>query len=128
MNPTELLYTEDHEWIGEEDGHYVAGITDFAQEQLGDITYVELPEMSMEVAKSAEVAVVQSVRTTSDIYAPVSGLVCAVNMKLESAPELINRDPYGEGWFFKLEDVDEADLGGLMDAAAYKSFCEEQGE
>lgn len=126
MDPKQLRYTEDHEWIGEEDGMYVAGITEFAQDQLGDITYVELPEVGRQVQQGDELAVVESVKAASDIYAPVAGAVAAVNEALEDAPETVNRDPYGGGWFFKLKNIDAAQLESLMDAAAYEEFLKNQ--
>ena len=126
MDPNQLRYTEDHEWIGEEDGMYVAGITEFAQDQLGDITYVELPEVGRQVQQGDELAVVESVKAASDIYAPVAGAVAAVNEALEDAPETVNRDPYGGGWFFKLKNIDAAQLESLMDAAAYEEFLKNQ--
>jgi len=125
MNPEELQYTEEHEWVGREGGVHVIGITDFAQQQLGDITYVELPEVGRSVEQNEDTAVVESVKAASDVYAPAAGRVCAVNEALESTPELVNQDPYGQGWFFKLEGVDPGQLGGLMDAAAYRKFLED---
>jgi len=128
MNPDDLKYTKDHEWIGQQDGLYFVGITDFAQQQLGDITYVELPEVGRKVERHEETAVVESVKAASDIYAPVAGTVAGVNDALEAAPDLVNTEPYGQGWFFKLEDIDAGQLAGLMDAATYNSFVVEQGE
>ena len=123
MDPATLRYTKEHEWIGEEDGLYVVGITDHAQDQLGDITYVELPAIGKELDAGAEAATVESVKAASDIYAPVAGKVAAVNDALEAAPELVNQEPFGAGWFFKLDGVNAGDLDGLMDAAAYKEFA-----
>ena len=123
MDPQGLRYTEAHEWIGEEDGVYLVGITDFAQHQLGDITYIELPEVGRVLAKGEEAAVVESVKAASDVYAPASGTVAAVNEALEATPELVNESPYAAGWFFKLKEVAKTDLEGLMDAAAYEAFC-----
>jgi len=122
MDPKKLQYTKDHEWIGRDGDLYVAGITDYAQEQLGDVTYVELPEAGRKVAAEEEVAVVESVKEASDVFAPVAGTIAAVNEALEARPELVNQDPYGEGWFFKLRDVKVSDLDALMDAAAYEAF------
>lgn len=127
MNPEALWYTEEHEWIGELNGHYVVGITDFAQSQLGDITYVELPDVGRSVEVAEEVAVVESVKAASDIYAPVSGKITEVNEALEDRPELINKDPLGEGWFFKLENVDVIELDALMDVSAYRTYVESCG-
>lgn len=122
MNPESLKYTKDHEWVGEADGVYVVGITDHAQDLLGDITYVELPEVGTEVESGEELAVVESVKAASDVYAPVGGTVAAVNEALEDAPETVNQAPYGDGWFFKMSGVNAAELEELMDAAAYAEF------
>ena len=124
MNPENLRYTEEHEWIGELNGQYVVGITDFAQSQLGDITYVELPEVGRVIEASEEAAVVESVKAASDIYAPVSGKISEINDALESRPELVNKDPFGEGWFFKLAGVDIVEFDALMDISAYRTFVE----
>ncbi|MBI1319035.1 MAG: glycine cleavage system protein GcvH [Candidatus Hydrogenedens sp.] len=125
MNPDQLKYTKDHEWIGEDGGLYVVGITAHAQDQLGDVTYVELPAVGRAVSQGDETAVVESVKAASDIYAPAGGTVAEVNGALEDKPELVNQDPYGAGWFFKLKDVDASELGGLMDAAAYAKYAAE---
>ena len=102
--PTELRFVATHEWARlDDDGQVVVGITDHAQEALGDVVFVELPELDGEYAGGAEIGVVESVKAASDIYAPISGTVVAVNDELESQPELVNTDPYGAGWFFKLE-------------------------
>ena len=128
MNPDDLRYTESHEWVGETEGIVVVGITDHAQSALGDITYVELPETGTEVAAGDEVAVVESVKAASDIYAPFDGRVCDINAALEEEPELVNKEPYGAGWFFKMQDVDLSQRTGLMDAQAYKAYLEENAE
>lgn len=125
MNPETLRFTEDHEWIGEQDGLFVVGISDHAQHELGDITYIELPKVGTRLERRAKAAEVESVKAASDVYAPVSGTVAAVNTELETATELVNQDPYGRGWFFKLSDVQISDLDGLMDHAAYQVFCGE---
>lgn len=127
MNPDTLRYTEEHEWIGELNGQYVVGITDYAQSQLGDITYIELPDADREVEVGEEVAVVESVKAASDIYAPVSGKVTETNGALEDNPELINKDPLGEGWFFKLDGIDPTELDALMDVSAYRTYVESCG-
>ncbi|NIA15032.1 MAG: glycine cleavage system protein GcvH [Nitrospiraceae bacterium] len=124
MDPALLRYTEEHEWIGEEDSVLVVGITDFAQEQLGDITYVELPEVGRTVAKGETVVMVESVKAASDIRAPAGGTVCATNGALEEQPELINQNAYGTGWFFKLKSANPEELGNLMDADAYRRFLD----
>lgn len=122
MDPKKLRYTKDHEWIGRDGDLYAVGITDYAQDQLGDVTYVELPEAGRKVAAEEETAVVESVKAASDVYAPVAGTVAAVNEALEARPELVNQDPYGEGWFFKLRDVKASEVEALMDASEYDAF------
>lgn len=119
--PVELKYTESHEWARTEaDGAVSIGITEYAQDALGDIVFVELPEIGQVLAAGKDCAVVESVKAASDIYAPISGEVVAVNESLGDAPEQINADAYG-AWLFKLKPVDISDLGGLLDAAAYGS-------
>mgnify|MGYP003561374780 CR=1 FL=1 len=123
--PTDLKYMESHEWARvEADGTVTVGITDFAQEQLGDVVFIELPEVGMEVEVGQEVAVVESVKAASDIYAPVTGKVIAVNQELVDEPELINEDSYNKAWFFKMEMTDQADLDNLLDADGYKAVIE----
>ena len=122
--PAELRYAPSHGWAQLEDGVVTVGISDFAQDALGDVVYVELPELDQEVAAGAEIAVVESVKAASDIYAPVSGTVVAINDALEDAPERVNQDPYGDGWFFKLEPLDAGELDNLMGADAYQDHCE----
>ncbi len=119
--PDNLRYQESHEWIGTGDGAVPVGITDHAQQELSDVVYVELPEVGSTVGKGDPVAVVESVKAASDIYAPASGTVTEVNKTLEDNPGLINSDPYGEGWIFKLEPGDPAEIDSLMDAAAYSA-------
>jgi len=123
--PKDRFYTKTHEWALPEGDEVVVGITDYAQEQLGDVVYVELPQVGRKVAAQEAVAVVESVKTASDIYAPVAGVVVAVNEALASTPELINQDPYGEGWIFKLKPDNLSDLDGLLDAGAYLAGLEE---
>lgn len=123
--PTELVYAETHEWARlDEDGNVLVGISDYAQDQLGDVVYVELPELDRSVGAAEEAGVVESVKAASDLYAPVTGTVVAVNDALEDAPELVNRDPYGDGWLFTIEPADETELDDLMDAETYAEFCE----
>jgi glycine cleavage system H protein len=119
-------YTEEHEWIRLEGDTATVGITDFAQGQLGDIVFVELPDAGKQVIKGGEAAVVESVKAASDVYAPVTGEVVEANQALSDDPSLVNSDPEGEGWFFRLRLADTSELDGLMDAGAYKSFCESQ--
>ena len=121
-----VLYTKEHEWIRVEGDSATVGITDFAQGQLGDIVFVELPEPGRQVTKGGEAAVVESVKAASDVYAPVTGEVTEANQALTDDPSLVNTDPEGEGWFFRLRLSDTSQLDGLMDADAYKSFCDSQ--
>jgi glycine cleavage system H protein len=118
-------FTEEHEWIEVDGDTATVGITDFAQSQLGDIVFVELPEEGREVAKGDDAAVVESVKAASDVYAPVSGEVVEVNSALDGEPKLVNDDAEGEGWFFKLRLSDPAELTGLMTESAYQAFAKE---
>jgi glycine cleavage system H protein len=117
-------FTEEHEWIDVEGETATIGITDYAQEQLGDIVFVEVPQEGTDLAKGAEAAVVESVKAASDVYSPISGKVVEGNSALEDEPELVNSSPEDEGWFFRLAVSDTAELEGLMDEKAYKAFCE----
>ena len=119
-----LYFTKDHEWISVDGDSATVGITDYAQAQLGDVVFVEVPPAGTEVAKGKEAAVVESVKAASDVYAPVSGQVTEGNGALEADPALVNTSPEGEGWFFKLKLSDPAEIEGLMDADAYKAFVE----
>jgi glycine cleavage system H protein len=119
-------YTPEHEWIRIDGDTATVGITDFAQGQLGDIVFVELPEAGRQVTKGGEAAVVESVKAASDVYAPVTGEVVEANQALSDDPSLVNSDPEGEGWFFRLRLADAGELDGLMDADAYKAFCDTQ--
>jgi glycine cleavage system H protein len=121
-----VYYTKEHEWIRVEGDQATVGITDFAQGQLGDVVFVELPDVGKEVSKGGEAAVVESVKAASDVYSPVSGEVTDANQALVDDSSLANSDPEGEGWFFRLRLSDPGELGGLMDADAYKSFCDSQ--
>ncbi|MEA3000134.1 MAG: glycine cleavage system protein [Sphingomonadales bacterium] len=121
-----VYYTKEHEWVRVEGDEAVVGITDFAQGQLGDIVFVELPDAGRQVTKGGEAAVVESVKAASDVYAPVSGEVTEANQALTGDPSLVNTDPEGKGWFFRLRLSDAVELDGLMDAGAYKSFCDSQ--
>ncbi|MBN1534958.1 MAG: glycine cleavage system protein GcvH [Spirochaetes bacterium] len=123
--PDDLRYSKDHEWVRMEDEfNGVCGITDHAQEMLTDIVFVELPQVDMEVGVREQVAVVESVKAVSDVYSPVSGRIIGVNTQLEESPELINDDPYGKGWIFKIEVKHPKELEDLMDAAAYSEYVE----
>lgn len=119
---SETRYTKDHEYIRIEGDTGIVGITDFAQGQLGDVVFVELPSLGKTVAKGGEAAVVESVKAASEVYAPVSGEVVAVNSELEAAPGTVNEDPSGKGWFLKLKLKDAAELEGLMSEAEYQNY------
>ncbi len=119
-----LYFTKDHEWISTEGSDATVGITDYAQAQLGDIVFAEVPAAGTAVEKGKEAAVVESVKAASDVYAPVSGTVTEGNAALEADPALVNTSPEGEGWFFKLTLSDPSELDGLMDTDAYKAFVE----
>ena len=124
--PSHLQYTESHEWVSTEDnGNARIGISDHAQEALGDIVFVELPVVGDEISPGDPCAVVESVKADSDIYAPVSGRVVAINEDLDSDPALINADPYGDGWFFELELIDAEELESLKDSEAYEESLDE---
>jgi len=121
-----IRYTKDHEWIRVDGNEATIGITDFAQGQLGDIVFVELPEIGRKVEKGKEAGVVESVKAASEVYAPASGEVTAVNAGLADDPAQVNSDAMGEGWFYKIKLADAKELGDLMDEAAYKAFTAEQ--
>jgi glycine cleavage system H protein len=123
--PDELKYTEEHEWVLIEDDIVTIGISDFAQHQLGDVVFVELPEIGDSLEAGKPFGVVESVKAVSDVYAPVSGEVIEVNSDLPDEPELLNSSPYEDGWMVKLKLNDPAELDDLMDAAAYQEFVEE---
>jgi len=115
-------YTEDHEWVREQDGIYLVGITDYAQQQLGEIVYVELPETGAEVQSGEEAAVVESVKAAGEVKSPLSGTVTEINPQLADSPEQVNEDPEGGGWFYKMSAADPRQLEHLMDADAYRQF------
>jgi glycine cleavage system H protein len=121
-----IRYTKDHEWVRLDGDIAVVGITDYAQSQLGDVVYVELPEIGRQVQQGKEAAVVESVKAASEVYAPVSGEVTEVNETIVADPAKVNADPMGEGWFLKLRVSDPKELDGLLDEAAYQGFIEEQ--
>jgi len=118
-------YTEEHEWIDVDGDVATVGITDFAQGQLGDIVFVEVPDTGAELSQGGDAAVVESVKAASDVYAPVDGTVTEGNGALEEDPALVNSDPEGEGWFFRMTLSDKSQLEALMNAAAYKAFCDD---
>lgn len=125
--PIELGFASTHEWAKQdEEGLVVVGISDHAQDALGDIVYVEMPEVGQQILAGEEAGVVESVKAASDIYSPVSGTVEEVNERLDDSPETVNQDPYGDGWFFKLRANDDRELDELLDADAYKELCESE--
>ena len=126
--PKELLYTLEHEWIRVAGKNAVIGITQFAQEQLGDIVFVELPEVGSQIEKESPFGVVESVKTVSDLYAPASGKITKVNKELETNPEKVNNEPYGAGWIAEIELSDETDLESLLDPDSYTKQCEKELE
>ena len=127
--PLELGYSATHEWAKQdEEGLIVVGISDHAKDALGDIVFVELPEVGQQIVVGEEAGVVESVKAASDIYAPVSGAVEEINEGLEDSPETVNQDPYGDGWFFKLKVTDERELDDLLDADAYQELCESEDQ
>jgi len=123
--PDDVKYTSKHEYVKVDDDFIgICGITDHAQEMLTDIVFVELPEEGFEVSQGDQIAVVESVKAVSDVYAPVSGVITEINLDLENAPESVNTDPYGKGWIFKIEIKDKSELDDLMDAEAYAEHVE----
>ena len=124
MNPEDLKYTAEHEWVrepGSTEGSVRVGITDYAQDALGDIVYVALPEVGASVTAGSPCGELESTKSVSDVYAPLAGEVVARNDTLDATPELVNSDPYGEGWLFELVPADAADVAALMDAGAYEA-------
>ncbi|AIQ99980.1 glycine cleavage system protein GcvH [Pluralibacter gergoviae] len=125
--PAELKYSKEHEWLRKEaDGTYTVGITEHAQELLGDMVFVDLPDVGKTVEAGDDCAVAESVKAASDIYAPIGGEIVAVNDALGDSPELVNNAPYGEGWIFRIKASDESQLAALLDAAAYASLLEDE--
>ncbi|EST58155.1 glycine cleavage system protein GcvH [Proteus cibi] len=125
--PSELKYAQSHEWVRSEgNGEYTIGITEHAQELLGDMVFVDLPEVGREVAVGDDCAVAESVKAASDIYAPLSGEIIAVNEELEGSPELVNSAPYGEGWLFRIKANNESELDDLLDAAGYQELVDSE--
>lgn len=124
--PAELRYASSHEWVRPEgDGVFTIGITDHAQELLGDMVFVELPDVGSAVSAGDDVAVAESVKAASDVYAPISGEVVAVNEELEDSPELVNSDAFGDGWLFRVKADDASEVEGLMDAEGYEASIDE---
>lgn len=125
--PDNLSYTETHEWLREEpDGSFTVGITDYAQDALGDVVHVELPELEAEFIAAEETCVVESVKAASELYAPVTGTVTEINETLESRPELVNEDPYGAGWFFRIMPDESVSASELLDAQSYEEMVEDE--
>lgn len=125
--PTELKYASSHEWLRSEgNGVYTVGITEHAQDLLGDMVFVELPEVGDSVGQGDDVAVAESVKAASDIYAPIAGEIVEVNAALTDSPELVNSAPYTDGWMFKIKASDESEVAGLLDAAGYKNAIDEE--
>lgn len=126
--PTDLRYTEQHEWARAEDGRVRIGITDFAQDALGDVVYVDIPEAGTALRSGEPFGEVESTKSVSDVYAPVAGTVIERNEALADAPELVNRDPYGAGWMVLILPVDASEVDGLLDAEGYRRFTESRSE
>jgi glycine cleavage system H protein len=127
QTPNELRYAITHEWARrEEDGTVTVGITDHAQEALGDVVFVELPELGTVFAAADDAGVVESVKAASDVYAPIGGEVIAINAMLEDEPETVNSDPYNDGWFYKLQPADNSGLDALLSAEDYQQQCEDE--
>ncbi|HKY32103.1 MAG TPA: glycine cleavage system protein GcvH [Candidatus Polarisedimenticolia bacterium] len=127
MYPEHLKYTKDHEWIAVEGSTGTIGVTHFAQKELGDVVFVELPDVGRRLGQGEELGTIESVKAVSEIYCPVSGEVIEVNHALRDHPEAVNGDPYGAGWILKVRLGDAAELSGLMDAAAYKGYVGQGG-
>ena len=124
--PSGLKYSREHEWVRVEGNIVVIGITDFAQAELGDVVYVELPEVGTEVEANNTFGVVESVKAVSDLFAPVSGVVTEANITLEDQPELVNSEPYEDGWMIRVEMKDESELNDLLEADSYRAYTEEE--
>ena len=120
--PEDLRYSPEHEWVRVDGSHAVVGITDFAQDALGDVVYVQLPDTGLQVVANASIAEIESTKSVSEVYSPVSGRVVEVNQTLEDQPEQVNTDPYGTGWIFAVELAELSEPDGLMDAAAYRAL------
>ena len=126
--PNDLKYSRSHEWVRVEGSEAVVGLTDYAQEELGDIVYIELPEEGGQVEKETAFGVVESVKATEDLFSPVSGKVVEVNSPLDDSPETVNEDPYGDGWLIRLEMTDPDELKDLMNAEQYQVYVEAESE
>jgi glycine cleavage system H protein len=128
MKHEKYRYTEDHEWISEEGGNGVIGITDYAQKQLGDIVYVDLPAVGKKIEKGKEMGSIESVKAVADVYSPVTGEVMETNQVLQDAPETMNKDPYGEGWIAKIKLEKPEEIASLMDHAGYEKYVAEESK
>ena len=126
--PDGLLYSESHEWLRDEGGRATMGLTDYAQSQLKDIVYVELPEIGSEFKKGESMGVVESVKTVADVFSPITGKVVETNQALKSSPQFVNEDPYGKGWIIKMEMKDKGDLKELLSSKAYQDFLPKEEE
>lgn len=124
--PEDLKYTREHEWVLIEEGAGTVGITDYAQSELGDIVFVELPQVGTRIEKDGPAGTIEAVKTVADLYAPVTGEVIEVNQRLEETPEKVNAEPYGEGWIFKVAVEDAEELDSLLDAAEYAKLIDDQ--
>jgi glycine cleavage system H protein len=124
--PDDLRYTREHEWVRQEGDLVRVGITDFAQDALGDVVYVDVPEVGAEVRAGEPFGEVESTKSVSDVYAPVAGTVVERNARLADAPQLVNEEPYGQGWMILVQPSEAAELGGLLDSAAYRAFTESE--
>ena len=123
--PQDLRYSKEHEWVRVEGSRAIIGITDYAQDALGDVVYVQLPDAGVEVLANASIAEIESTKSVSEVYSPLTGTVVEVNGTLEDSPEQVNTDPYGAGWIFVVELAEPAEVEKLLDAAAYQAFLEE---
>ncbi len=126
MYPSDYKYSKDHEWVRREEGELVIGITDFAQGELGDVVYVEAPEVGSSFQANDEVGTIESVKAVAEVYTPIAGEVVAVNEELVEAPERVNEDPHGAGWLFRLRPASAAEVEGLMSAEAYEEFIQQE--
>jgi glycine cleavage system H protein len=122
--PEDLRYSREHEWVRLTGSVARVGITDFAQDSLGDVVFVQLPDVGLDVVAGASVSEIESTKSVSDVYVPVTGVISAVNEALSEQPELVNQDPYGDGWMLEIEVGDPSEMDGLLDAAAYRAFTE----
>ena len=128
MYPSDYRYTKEHEWVGFDGATATIGITDYAQHELGDVVYVDLPKVGAALTAGKSLGTVESVKAVSEIYAPISGEVTEVNATLSASPELINSDPHGKGWLVRVKAANASEINGLMDSAKYQAYVAEQGK